>query len=116
MVTNTAQKSSTSTGPEQHKTVEEKIQALRELFADAPDLGKKALENALHELKSQASDLPPPVESAGRRSAPITTFRRFRWRGSAFSSACCGANSYPYRPRMLLCYGIDARSPTCRAT
>ena len=29
---------------------------MRELFADAPELGKKALENALHELKSQASD------------------------------------------------------------
>ena len=39
---------------------------MRELFADAPELGKKAIENALHTLKSQASDLPPAVESAGR--------------------------------------------------
>ena len=32
---------------------------------------QKALENALHELKSQASDLPPPVESAGRVGARL---------------------------------------------
>jgi len=51
---------------EQSKAVEEKIQQFRELFADAPELGKKALENALHELRSQTSDLPPAVESAGR--------------------------------------------------
>jgi len=44
---------------------------LRELFADAPELGKKALENALHELRSEASDLPPPVESAGRVGARL---------------------------------------------
>ena len=48
------------------QTVEKKIQQFRELFADAPEIGKKALENALKELKSQTSDLPPPIESAGR--------------------------------------------------
>jgi hypothetical protein len=64
MVTATTRKPSVPTGPEQDKTVEKKIQQLRELFADAPEIGKKALENALHELKSQASDLPPP-------SAPV---------------------------------------------
>jgi hypothetical protein len=52
-------------------TTEEKIQKLRELFADAPELGKKALENALLELRSQASDLPPAVESAGRVGARL---------------------------------------------
>jgi hypothetical protein len=52
--------------PEQDQTTEGKIRKLRELFANAPEIGKKALENALHELKSQASDLPPAVESAGR--------------------------------------------------
>ena len=47
--------------------VEEKIRQLRELFADAPEVGKKALENVLRELTSQAADAPPPpVESAGR--------------------------------------------------
>jgi hypothetical protein len=59
------------TSPEQDQTTEAKIQKLRELFADAPELGKKALENALHELTSQASELPPPVESAGRVGARL---------------------------------------------
>ena len=66
MVTATAVKPSAQTELEQDQAVEKKIHKLRELFADAPELGKKALENALHELKSQASELPPPVESAGR--------------------------------------------------
>jgi hypothetical protein len=47
--------------------VEEKIRQLRELFADAPEVGKQALENVLQELTSQAADTPPPpVQSAGR--------------------------------------------------
>jgi hypothetical protein len=71
MITTTAQKSSASTRPEQHKTVEEKIRALRELFADGPELGKTALEKALREIKSQASDFPPPIESAGRVGARL---------------------------------------------
>jgi hypothetical protein len=54
-----------------HEDIAEKIQQLRDLFADAPELGKTALENALHELKSQASDLPPAVESAGRVGARL---------------------------------------------
>ena len=48
-------------------TIEEKIQRLRELFADAPEVGKKALENVLGRLSSDASRKPPPpVASAGR--------------------------------------------------
>jgi hypothetical protein len=44
-----------------------KVQLLRELFADAPQIGKTALENVLHEIKSQVAETPPPpVESAGR--------------------------------------------------
>src|SRR4029079_615453 len=54
-------------GPERDLTVEEKIQQLRELFADAPEVGKTALENVLKRLASDASKAPPPpVESAGR--------------------------------------------------
>ena len=46
---------------------EKVIEQFRELFADAPDLGKRALENVLHEIKSQVSEAPPPaIESAGR--------------------------------------------------
>ena len=48
-------------------TAEDKIDELRELFADAPEVGKKALERVLSELESQASTTPPqPIESAGR--------------------------------------------------
>src|SRR5690348_8986828 len=61
-----ATQSQTPTGSEQAQTAEEKIQQLRELFADAPEVGRTALENVLRELTSQASDPPPAVESAGR--------------------------------------------------
>ena len=57
----------TSTEPAQGQTAEGKIQQLREMFADAPPLAKKALENDLQELKSDAFKTPPPpIESAGR--------------------------------------------------
>ncbi len=45
----------------------EKVEQLRKLFSDAPQLGRKALENVLREITSDASETPPPpVESAGR--------------------------------------------------
>jgi hypothetical protein len=52
--------------PDHELDVEKKIAQFRALFADAPEVGKKALENALKTLKSQATDPPPAVESAGR--------------------------------------------------
>ena len=61
----------TQAGVEKDPNVEQKIQQFRELFADAPQIGKTALENALHELRSQTSDLPPAVESAGRVGARL---------------------------------------------
>jgi hypothetical protein len=52
---------------ERELTAEEKIATLRELFADAPEVGRQALENVLERLASDASNaLPPPVVSAGR--------------------------------------------------
>jgi hypothetical protein len=66
-----ATQTQTPTGSQQEQSVESKIRELRELFTDAPELGKKALENALLELKSQASDLPPAIESAGRIGARL---------------------------------------------
>ena len=66
-----AMQTQTSAASKQDLSVEQKIQQFRALFVDASELGKKALENALHELKSQASDLPPPVESAGRVGARL---------------------------------------------
>lgn len=61
----------TAAGAEQRHAGEEKIQQLRELFADAPELGKKALENVIRELTSQVSEPPPPIESAGRVGARL---------------------------------------------
>ncbi len=56
-----------ATAAEQDLTPEEKIGQMRELFADAPEIGKKALANILQELSSQASQTPPPpMVSAGR--------------------------------------------------
>ena len=62
----------TSAGTEQELSTDEKIAKLRELFADAPEVGKQALENALKELTSQASETPPPaITSAGRVGARL---------------------------------------------
>ena len=45
----------------------EGLAELRELFADAPEVGKTALENVLRSSTSQATETPPPpVVSAGR--------------------------------------------------
>ena len=49
----------------------QKIQQLRELFADATEVGKRALENVIKELSSQVSEPPPPIESAGRVGARL---------------------------------------------
>jgi hypothetical protein len=47
--------------------VEQTLQKLREIYADAPALGRTALENVLRELTPQVSQTPaPPVDSAGR--------------------------------------------------
>jgi len=54
----------TLTRPEQDQTVEKKTQQLRQLYADAPEVGKKAL-HALSELTSQVSKL-PAMGNAGR--------------------------------------------------
>ena len=63
-----AQKAVAST---QDQGAQQKIQEMRELFANAPDVGKKALENVLRELSSQVSEPPPPIESAGRVGARL---------------------------------------------
>jgi hypothetical protein len=56
----------------QEQDAQEKIQELRELFADASEVGKKALENVLKELTSQVADTPPPpVISAGRAGSRL---------------------------------------------
>ena len=54
-----------------HDETVDKIQKFRELFADAPELGRKALENVLREIASQVSEAPPSIESAGRVGARL---------------------------------------------
>src|SRR6187551_3848752 len=54
-------------GSGQSATAQQKIQELRQLYADAPELSRRALENVLQELTEQvAQSPPPPVERAGR--------------------------------------------------
>ena len=48
------------------QTAEQKIQAVRELFADAPEVGRRALENVLEELRSQVVAPRTRMTSAGR--------------------------------------------------
>jgi len=56
----------TATKPESDKTLEKKIQRLREVYATGPEVGKTALEKVLGELTSFASTTRARVESAGR--------------------------------------------------
>ena len=60
------------TGPKQPPAdALKKIEEFRTLFADAPELGKKALENVIAELKSQVSEPREKVRSAGRVGARL---------------------------------------------
>jgi hypothetical protein len=57
----------TPTESQQEPTAADRIKQLRDLFADAPEMAKKALENALPALMSDASEaLASRAESAGR--------------------------------------------------
>src|SRR5262249_39952203 len=61
-----------ATQVQQETTTEAKIAQLREMFADAPEVRRSALERVLTELSSQATDTPPePVVSAGRVGARL---------------------------------------------
>jgi hypothetical protein len=66
MAATTTTKTQTPTGSKASPAAQQKVQELRELFADAPPVGKTALENVVRQLTSDATELPPPVESAGR--------------------------------------------------
>ncbi|WP_432850525.1 hypothetical protein ACQPXB_08145 [Amycolatopsis sp. CA-161197] len=58
--------------PGHEPTVEQQLQHLRGLFADAPEVGRKAFENVLKEVSAQASqEPPPPVVSAGRAGSRL---------------------------------------------
>lgn len=56
------------TGSEQSSDLEQKVQKLRELYADASEIGKTALENVIRALRSDAPAKEPAAQigSAGR--------------------------------------------------
>jgi hypothetical protein len=56
------------TGSDHSSDLDQKVQKLRELYADAPEIGKTALENVIRVLQSHApaNDPATPSESAGR--------------------------------------------------
>jgi hypothetical protein len=55
----------------QDPNIQQQVHQLRQLFADAPEVGKVALENVLATLTSDATSPPPPVESAGRSGSRL---------------------------------------------
>jgi len=62
----------TATDPDADAAVGTTMDQLRELFADAPEVGKVALERVIQQLESDASlTPPPPVESAGRAGSRL---------------------------------------------
>ena len=52
--------------PRQDLAAEQKLQKLRDAFADAPQMAKTALENKIHDLASHLSEPQSRMESAGR--------------------------------------------------
>jgi len=60
-----ATQTATPTKPKQDSAVAQKVQELRELFADAPQMARTGLENALKGLMEQAAEV-SGTESAGR--------------------------------------------------
>ena len=56
----------TQTQLEQDRLAEQKIQKLRDIFADAPQMAKTALENKIRDLASHVSEPRSRMESAGR--------------------------------------------------
>ena len=64
----------TATGPDQD-LAEQKMQQLRELFADAPDVTRAALENVLGGLASDVSASPPPTTRTHGTAIQSSRFR-----------------------------------------
>jgi hypothetical protein len=63
-----ANRTQVETGSERSSDLEQKVQTLRELYADAPETGKTALENLIRALKSGAPAKEPAarIDTAGR--------------------------------------------------
>src|ERR1044072_4928666 len=58
----------TLTKPKQDQSVEQKLQKLQELYADAPEIGKAALKNGLTMLTQELA-APGQAQTAGRIGA-----------------------------------------------
>ena len=63
-----ATQTATTSRPQQSLTVDEKLQKLRELYADAPEVGKAALQNGLPMLTKELA-APSAALTAGRIGA-----------------------------------------------
>ena len=63
-----ATQTATAIGQKQDLTVDEKLQKLRELYADAPEVGKAALQNGLLMLTKELA-APSAAQTAGRIGA-----------------------------------------------
>ena len=66
--TTTQSQAQRATAPKQNQNVEQKIQKLRELYADAPELGKVALEKGLPDLTRELAAA-TGAQNAGRIGA-----------------------------------------------
>ena len=65
--TNMPTQTTTRTSPQQKQPIEDTIQRMRELFATAPEMGKRALEAKIEELKTTSAREPATrMSSAGR--------------------------------------------------
>jgi hypothetical protein len=67
--TTTQSQAQRAAAPKQNQNVEQKIQKLRELYADAPELGKVALEKGLPDLKKRELAAATEAQNAGRIGA-----------------------------------------------
>ena len=67
----------TTTAPD--TSAAEKINQLRDLFADAPRVGRNALENVLRRLAPDASQKPPPPVQSARRVGSVPSLSALRW-------------------------------------
>jgi hypothetical protein len=61
-----ATQTATAIQPNQNLPIEQKVQKLRDEFADAPQMAKRALENLVQDLASHMSESRSRMESAGR--------------------------------------------------
>src|SRR5262245_17839174 len=64
----TQSQTQTANASKQTENVEQKVQKLRELYADAPEVGKTALEKAIPDLKQELAAA-TGAQSAGRIGA-----------------------------------------------